>query len=161
MQIRKTLSVDEIDLSNLDFWTLPLEEREGAFSTLRQENPIPFTEEPDYGGNIPKGRGYWSLTRNADIREASRNPEIFSSAQGATSIADMPPAFLEFFGGMINMDDPRHGRQRRIVSRGFTPRALVADKSVRAYFTESAEAFRNSMRVAKESATNTACEMLV
>ena len=125
MQIRKTLSVDEIDLSSLDFWTLPLEEREGAFSTLRQENPIPFTEEPDYGGGIPKGRGYWSLTRNADIREVSRNPEIFSSAQGATSIADMPPAFLEFFGGMINMDDPRHGRQRRIVSRGFTPRALA------------------------------------
>ena len=31
---------------------------------------------------------------------------------------------LEFFGGMINMDDPRHGRQRRIISRGFTPRAL-------------------------------------
>jgi len=31
---------------------------------------------------------------------------------------------LEFFGGMINMDDPRHSRQRRIVSRGFTPRAL-------------------------------------
>ncbi|MCS5635293.1 MAG: cytochrome P450, partial [Myxococcota bacterium] len=31
----------------------------------------------------------------------------------------------EFFGGMINMDDPRHGRQRRIVSRGFTPSALA------------------------------------
>jgi cytochrome P450 len=26
---------------------------------------------------------------------------------------------------MINMDDPRHGRQRRIVSQGFTPRALA------------------------------------
>ena len=124
MQIRKTLSVDEIDLSSLEFWTLPIEEREGAFSTLRQENPIPFTEEADYGDLIPKGRGYWSLTRNADIREVSRNPQIYSSAQGATSIADMPPSFLEFFGGMINMDDPRHGRQRRIVSRGFTPRAL-------------------------------------
>ena len=27
---------------------------------------------------------------------------------------------------MINMDDPRHGRLRRIVSRGFTPRMLGA-----------------------------------
>ena len=53
MQIRKTLSVDEIDLSSLEFWTLPIEEREGAFSTLRQENPIPFTEEAEYGDLIP------------------------------------------------------------------------------------------------------------
>ena len=30
----------------------------------------------------------------------------------------------EFFGSMIAMDDPRHARLRRIVSRGFTPRAL-------------------------------------
>jgi cytochrome P450 len=36
----------------------------------------------------------------------------------------MPAEFLEFFGSMINMDEPRHGRLRRIVSRGFTPRML-------------------------------------
>lgn len=124
MKIQKTLSAEEIDLSSGDFWTLPIEEREGAFATLRAERPIPFMKEAEYAEFIPKGPGYWSLTRNSDIREASRNPDIFSSAKGATSIADMPPAFLEFFGGMINMDDPRHGRQRRIVSRGFTPRAL-------------------------------------
>src|SRR5439155_15524861 len=42
----------------------------------------------------------------------------------ATSIIDTPPAFLEFFGSMINLDDPRHGRLRRIVSNAFTPRML-------------------------------------
>ena len=36
----------------------------------------------------------------------------------------MPPDFLEFLGSMINMDDPKHARLRRIVSRGFTPRQL-------------------------------------
>jgi cytochrome P450 len=77
------------------------------------------------GTPIPAGPGYWALTRHAEILEASRRPEIFSSARGATSIADLPPQFSEFFGGMINMDAPRHGRQRRIVSRGFTPRALA------------------------------------
>ncbi|MCY7344095.1 MAG: hypothetical protein LH603_20225 [Pseudonocardia sp.] len=35
-----------------------------------------------------------------------------------------PPEFVEFYGSMINMDDPRHTRLRRIVSRGFTPRRL-------------------------------------
>jgi methyl-branched lipid omega-hydroxylase len=66
---------------------------------------------------------YWSITRYADIVEVSRHPELFCSGQG-TNIPDLPAEFLEFFGSMINMDDPRHGRMRRIVSRGFTPRQL-------------------------------------
>jgi cytochrome P450 len=37
----------------------------------------------------------------------------------------MPPEGLEFFGGFINMDDPRHARQRGIVARKFTPRQLA------------------------------------
>jgi cytochrome P450 len=55
----------------------------------------------------------------------SRNPEIYSSAQGIT-ITDAPPEFLEFFSSMISMDDPRHARLRRIISKGFTPRMLSA-----------------------------------
>lgn len=126
MEIKKPLSVDEIDLSDPEFWVRPLEEREGAFAVLRAENPVPFVKEreiPDVP--IPTGPGYWSLTRHADVLEASRNPETYCSGKGATSIADLPPEFNEFFGGLINMDDPRHGHQRRIVSRGFTPRALA------------------------------------
>ena len=127
MEIRKTLSPDEISLTDPEFWVLPAEEREGGFATLRAERPIAFMEERDMPGiPIPKGPGFWSLTRYDHIREASRTPEIFSSARGATSIVDLPQEFSEFFGGMINMDDPRHGRQRRIVSRGFTPKALAA-----------------------------------
>jgi cytochrome P450 len=57
--------------------------------------------------------------------EASRTPSVFTSGPGATSIADLPPEFLEFYGSMINADDPRHARLRRIVSRGFTPRRLA------------------------------------
>jgi cytochrome P450 len=126
MEIKKPLSVDEIDLSDPEFWLRPLEERERAFAVLRAENPVPFVKEreiPDVP--IPTGPGYWSLTRHADVLEASRNPEIYCSGKGATSIADLPPEFNEFFGGLINMDEPRHGHQRRIVSRGFTPRALA------------------------------------
>jgi cytochrome P450 len=58
--------------------------------------------------------------------QASRTPKIFTSGAGATSAADLPTEFLEFYGSMINMDDPRHSRLRRIVSRGFTPRTLDA-----------------------------------
>jgi cytochrome P450 len=49
---------------------------------------------------------------------------VFSSAAGATNIPDLPTEFNEYFGSMINMDDPRHARLRRIVSRAFTPRMI-------------------------------------
>jgi methyl-branched lipid omega-hydroxylase len=58
------------------------------------------------------------------VAEASRHPELFSSARGATSLVDLPPEFNEYFGSMINMDDPRHARLRRIVSRAFTPKMI-------------------------------------
>ncbi len=59
------------------------------------------------------------------MSEASRHPDVFSSAHGATSIADLPVEFNEYFGSMINMDDPRHARLRRIVSRAFSPRLIA------------------------------------
>jgi cytochrome P450 len=125
MEPRQTLSVDEINLSDLEFWSLPEEVREGAFKTLREERPIPFFEEPEMELEfIPRGPGYYGLTRHADIIEASRRPELFQSGKGATSVPDLPPEFLEFFGSMINLDDPRHTRLRGIVSKGFTPRML-------------------------------------
>ena len=69
---------------------------------------------------VPKGKGYYALTRHADVAEASRHPEIFQSGHGATSIVDLPEEMHEFFGSMINMDNPRHASLRRIVSAAFT-----------------------------------------
>jgi cytochrome P450 len=123
MEPKQSLALEEIDLSAMEFWTLPYEEREGAFLTLREEDPIRFFEEPDYSTVVPRGPGYHSLTRHADVLEASKHPALFCSGRG-TNIGDMPPEFLEFLGSMINMDDPKHARMRRIVSRGFTPRQL-------------------------------------
>ncbi|MEE8556724.1 MAG: cytochrome P450 [Myxococcota bacterium] len=124
MEPRSVLSVDQIDLMQPEFWVRPLEEREGAFATLRRERPISFHEEPEPQIEVlPKGPGFWALTRHADVLEASRKPETFCSGRG-TNIGDLPEGFNEFFGSMINMDDPRHARLRRIVSRGFTPRMV-------------------------------------
>ena len=70
------------------------------------------------------GDGYYAFVSHADVSAASRQPELFSSARGATSIEDLPAEFNEYFGSMINMDDPRHARLRRIVSRAFTPKMI-------------------------------------
>ena len=40
------------------------------------------------------------------------------------SIPDIPADLNEFYGSMISMDDPRHAKIRRIVSKVFTPRML-------------------------------------
>jgi len=123
-----THGLDDIDFSDLDFWLRPLDERAAAFARLRAERPIApmtFPGIPHMG--LPDST-YYSLTRHADIVQASRHPELFCSGKG-TNIADLPPDFIEFFGSMINLDDPRHARMRRIVSRGFTPRQLELMKT--------------------------------
>ena len=118
--------VREPDLSDLtNFWTESIEHRHQSFNTLRELPGLPFFPEPTLWTQNP-GPGYYALTRLDDIVDASRQPKIFTSGQGASSVADLPAEFLEFFGSMINMDDPRHSRLRRIVSRGFTPKMLDA-----------------------------------
>jgi methyl-branched lipid omega-hydroxylase len=126
MQPRSVLSVDEIRLGDPAFWRRPTEEREGAFLTLRRERPVSFHEQLD--PRLPSGPGFWALTRHADVLEAGTTPKIFSSARGI-GIVDLPPEFLEFFGSMIAMDDPRHGRLRRLVSAAFTARQLAKVES--------------------------------
>lgn len=113
-------------LSDIEhFWTAPIAERAAAFAALREREPVAFFPEPEFA-LLPQGPGYWALTRLDDVVEASRTPGVFTSGRGSTSAVDMPPEFLEFYGSMINMDDPRHARLRRIVSRGFTPRRLAS-----------------------------------
>ncbi|GAA2661457.1 cytochrome P450 [Nonomuraea recticatena] len=113
-----------VDLSQIPFWGLPQAERMDAFRRLREldrpvfvkENVVPF---------IGAGEGYYALVRHADVTEASRNAALFSSEPCSNSIPDMPRWLAVYFGSMINMDDPRHARLRRIVSRAFTPRILA------------------------------------
>ena len=118
------MTVAGIDLSANEFWSLPLPERAASFALLRAQPRPPFFAEPEVTF-AEMGPGYYALVRHADIVEASKHPEVFSSRRGATSIADLPVEFNEFYGSMINMDDPRHARLRRIVSRAFTPRMIA------------------------------------
>jgi methyl-branched lipid omega-hydroxylase len=116
-------SIDGIDLSANEFWALPWQERHDAFAQLRAAGKPVFFADPEnpFGGELS---GYYAFVSHADVTGASRQPELFSSARGATSVVDLPPEFNEYFGSMISMDDPRHARLRRIVSRAFTPKMI-------------------------------------
>jgi methyl-branched lipid omega-hydroxylase len=114
----------ELNLSDNDFWAQPRAQRFAAYRTLRARQAPPFFEAGESPFGTEEERGYYALLRHADVAEASRNPQLFSSAAGATSIYDLPTEFNEYFGSMISMDDPRHARLRRIVSRAFTPKMI-------------------------------------
>ncbi|MEI7593619.1 MAG: cytochrome P450 [Actinomycetes bacterium] len=136
------------DTSTIDLSTLRWDEpsmwvdldREAVFASMRLNEPVLWCEEPEVPG-FPKGPGYWSLSRHADVMEVSRNPQRFVSGQG-TNIPDMPLEIAEFFGSMINMDAPRHTRLRLIVNRAFTPRQVAR---IDADVAQKAEAIVNSV----------------
>lgn len=93
---------------------------------LRASAPVWWNPQPK-GIGFDDG-GFWLLTRHADVREVSLKPEVFSSWANT--------AIIRFAEGMtrediemqrvimLNADPPDHTKLRRIVSRGFTPRAI-------------------------------------
>ena len=117
------LRIEELDLSDRDFWVRPPAERHAVFDLLRRERPFAFFAEPEIP-MLEVGPGYYAVTRFADLEEISSRPAAFCSGEGAVSITDMPTDLNEFYGSMISMDDPRHAKIRRLVSKAFTPRML-------------------------------------
>ena len=128
MQPDMTATFDSETLIDLEgFWSSPRDQREGVFAQLRASDDFLFSDEAglEVDGEVvlPPGPGFYSLVRHADVVQASKQPALFCSGEGS-NIADLPVEMREFFGSMIGMDDPRHARLRRIVSRGFTPRMV-------------------------------------
>ena len=110
------MAIIDVDLSKAENFDdgVPLE----AFQKLRAEEPVYWQDEED-------GTGFWSVTRYQDLKYVSTHPQEFSSWRGGTNLFDMPEKDLEMVRTMmINMDPPQHGKFRRIVSRGFTPKMI-------------------------------------
>jgi len=77
-----------------------------VFDWLRANDPVHWDER----------NGIWVVTKYEDISYNERQPNIFSSAQGIR-----PRGGGNGDLSIVSMDDPEHARQRRLVSRGFTP----------------------------------------
>ncbi|MDW3176689.1 MAG: cytochrome P450 [Acidimicrobiia bacterium] len=121
------MSLEENDLTNpllAPFWTEDPAVVDAKLQVIRSQPPAFYPEAPTESIGIPDGPGAWAVTQYDLILEMSRTPEIYSSARGIT-VLETPEYFNEFFGSMIAMDDPRHARLRRLVSKGFTPRMLA------------------------------------
>jgi cytochrome P450 len=116
--------VDNINL--LDLGLFERGEAHDVLKVLRHRAPVYWNE-----GNAEL-KGFWNLTRYEDIRYVSSHPELFSSAKGISGPGlrdpDNNPNAISQPGGVsiITMDPPRHVKMRRLVNRGFTPRAVNA-----------------------------------
>lgn len=88
-----------------------------AFAEMRSRPGLAWTGVSQSGG-----RGFWSVTRHADLVAVSRDTELYSSAVGHIQIYDIDPDALDSRASMIDMDPPMHTRLRRLVSSAFTPR---------------------------------------
>lgn len=90
-----------------------------AYARLRNESPVAWHPESD-------GPGFWALSKWADVRTVSRQPQRFSSYRGGVMMEEIDEAQL---GAqrlmMLNMDPPQHDRFKLLVSRGFTPKAAA------------------------------------
>ena len=115
---------DATELIDPEFWRMPLEDRMARFAELRESDAFLRASFDNPMSGLTET--FWVTTRYAELVEISRRPEDFCSGRGAVSIPDLPAEALDFFGSFINMDDPRHARQRGIVSRSFTPRQLTS-----------------------------------
>jgi len=115
---------DPIDLSSRAFWSTTAQERERSFAVLRAERPVSWHPPvEDALMTDPDDRGYWAITRRADIVTVSRNNEVFLSGKGVI-FENVPEELLEASQSFLAMDPPRHTFLRKLVSAAFTPRQV-------------------------------------
>ena len=107
---------DGVDLTDLDRFAggFPHE----LFATHRREAPVWWHEPTEH---TPGKVGFWSVATHAEVLEVLHDHVTYSSERGGTLIEDLDAA-----GSVLTMmDDPRHGRIRRLVSGGLTPRRIA------------------------------------
>ena len=115
---------DAIDLSSRAFWSTTAVEREKSFAVLRAQRPISW--HPPVEDSLmrdPEDRGYWAVTRHADIVAVSRDSDTFLSGKGVL-FENVPEELLEASQSFLAMDPPRHTMIRKVVHAAFTPRQV-------------------------------------
>jgi cytochrome P450 len=109
------LGLDGVSLENDVFSErLPHE----TFALLRREAPV-------WWYDWPLGRGYWCVTKHADVVAVSRDTKAFTSEHGA-NLEDLDEEQRVARQSMLETDPPRHTRLRGLVGPPFTPRAVKA-----------------------------------
>lgn len=115
----------EYDTKLLDPHWYTTAEYHHAFRRLRDEDPVHWTVDPDYG------KDYWAITRYSDIKEYLLDPRRFSS-RWDTRVPRSPkrrtPEERYELGYDVDVtvnDDPIHDLYRRPVNKYFSTPAIA------------------------------------
>ncbi len=87
------------------------------WTRLRREDPVHWTTQPE---GIP----YWAITKHADIIGISKRPDRFVNGPRLVISHESEERNDEFPPTLIQLDPPKHGIYRQLVSKRFTPRYL-------------------------------------
>ena len=105
-----------------------------TFARLRRDDPVSWWPEHD------GGRGFWAVTRYADVLAVSRDVTTFSSAQGIR-LEEMDDEETAARRTMMELDPPEHTALRRLVSKPFSRREVLAyEQAIRAIAAEVCDA---------------------
>ena len=89
-----------------------------VFRELRDDDPVSHHDHPAWE------RGYWAITRHADVQRVSRDWNGFQNAPNPF-LPDGPDANEEGSSLlMVSLDPPDHTKLRKLISSGFTPRRI-------------------------------------
>jgi cytochrome P450 len=109
----RDLRLEDVSLENDDFAERVPHE---TFALLRREAPV-------WWYDWPLGKGYWCVTKHADVVAVSRDTKTFTSEHGA-NLEDLDEEQRVTRQSMLETDPPRHTRLRGLVGPPFTPRAI-------------------------------------
>ncbi|ADG80396.1 Cytochrome P450 monooxygenase OS=Tsukamurella paurometabola (strain ATCC 8368 / DSM / CCUG 35730/ CIP 100753 / JCM 10117 / KCTC 9821 / NBRC 16120 / NCIMB 702349 / NCTC 13040) OX=521096 GN=Tpau_3821 PE=3 SV=1 [Tsukamurella paurometabola] len=113
------------DFTSPDLWS---ERRpEAEFAELRKSAPVWWQDIPPGTTGFDDG-GFWVVSKLEDIKAISRNPKQYSNWENGAIVRFGPEIEREQIDVqrmlLLNMDPPQHTKTRRIISRGFTPKAV-------------------------------------
>jgi cholest-4-en-3-one 26-monooxygenase len=128
-----------VNLLDPEFYVDPWE----AYRWLRDESPAHWD---------PVQR-IWGVSRFADVMDVEKNTILYSSYNGSRPHIDQSAD-----RSMINLDDPVHQSQRKLVVRRFTPRGIRSHEErvrdlARALVEEATSGGRRSVEVVEQIAS--------
>lgn len=136
---------------------VPVEE----LAELRRAAPIWWNAKSPGSDGFPDD-GFWVVTKHADVKEVSRRSDVFSNAENTALPrygVELTPERMEMQRlVLLNQDAPQHTRMRKLISKGFTPRAV---NGLRAELSARAEAIVTAAAEAGagDFVTQVACEL--